>query len=421
MTRAHWYALLCSDVTTGLIHDLSQMMLLNHPEAPWCSQLAFHRAGPHSTNYSECGRSVIRCYSPGIGKFEQIDMPNSDVCGGYTELFFDAAKSPFLDPFALDSEDDDALDLYDIDQSPRYCDRDTIDMIRRLLQKSSEEWLGQHSLLLQDIFSRQHRTCLFTVAVFGTRARFFRWDTTRVVFTRAIMLHEDDGERLLLQFLSEFSRASYTSRGHDCSVGRVTAKEEELFRDAITREVQIQNELAGDSPHLEAAVSRHYFPGRVAAVTILPEGAENIDANLRRVLVSRPLFSFYAMFRRAYAYYWAVDVRTNTVVLMKDTWRQVVDARLEDCDDAQEEPEEEEDFWQSSQGEGEIIAKLNSLGVRNVPLLRYHGTVATPGFTSKSFVSCCACVRCAENLYQRVTAEHICPRVHSRIALGFIR
>ena len=91
--------------------------------------------------------------------------------------------------------------------------------------------LGQHVAYVAEIFARQPRTFLFTVALSGSRARLLRWDRAGGVATEAFDLREQPG--LLCEFLWRFAQLSDAGRGHDPSVAAAAPEDEARFRAAI--------------------------------------------------------------------------------------------------------------------------------------------------------------------------------------------
>ncbi|KAH9849505.1 hypothetical protein C2E23DRAFT_362487 [Lenzites betulinus] len=101
-------------------------------------------------------------------------------------------------------------------------------------------------------------------------------------------------------------------------------------------------------------MSQHYSPGHVAMVAVFPHGETTSRLDACYYLVSRPVVSSLSLVGRGTRGYWAVDLETSSVVFLKDTWR--IDTRRGSV-------------------EGDVLERLNDLGVRHVPSLVIHGDV----------------------------------------------
>ncbi|KAG7449749.1 uncharacterized protein BT62DRAFT_605307 [Guyanagaster necrorhizus] len=86
-----------------------------------------------------------------------------------------------------------------------------------------------------------------------------------------------------------------------------------LFRDAIKAHMILQLGLT-DEKEVEIVLARHYEPGQVYVIKV--PGSE-----AREFLVSRPVISPCSLASRSTRGYGAVDVQTEKVVFLKDSWR----------------------------------------------------------------------------------------------------
>ncbi|EIW53537.1 uncharacterized protein TRAVEDRAFT_74824 [Trametes versicolor FP-101664 SS1] len=220
-----------------------------------------------------------------------------------------------------------------------------------------ERAFGQHIAYALEIQARQHRLWVLSIALCGSRARFFRWDRSGFIVSRSFDVREEP--EILCEFIARFACASDKERGHDQSVEMATAEEEATFQDVVSRYVEDQLGVTGDD--LADAVKEHYQEGRVMAMQVFvnTSGGSSTDVVVERYLVSRPVTSPSTLGSRATRGYWAVQASTKRLVFLKDTWRLDLES------------------------EGDAIATLHGAGVRNVPLLVAHGDVyhrlPTPG------------------------------------------
>ncbi len=269
----------------------------------------------------------------------QKAQQSSRVDFGYAELFVDVAPDPshdfFVDPLPAD-------------------DRDSHEFLARsddaALKKHRDRAFGQQVAYATEIFARQHRVCVFSIAFSGSHARFIRWDRAGCVVSNSFDIHADP--EVLCEFLARFSQADNAIRGHDITVEPASLEQEELFRTAIAEHVRFQ--LSCEEEVLEKALSEHYQPGHVTVMYVLPHCATASEENFRRFLVSRPVASSMNLTGRGTRGWWAVDLSTRQVGFLKDTWR-VGDYRYEP--------------------EGGTLDCMNQCGVRNIPTMVCHGDV----------------------------------------------
>ncbi|KAI9062469.1 hypothetical protein FKP32DRAFT_1677406 [Trametes sanguinea] len=290
-------------------------------------------AKPHICCFASENLDVVRL----ADKVSRIEF-------GYAELFIQVAASPLTDYFVDPEPYADVPTLIAHQFTRTFDDDEAYDQAERA-------W-GLHIAFATEVFARQHRTFLFTVSVFGTFARLYRWDRSGCVISAAFDIHEHSD--LFAEFFWRFSQLSESERGHDLTVQMSTKTEESLFRDTVRAYVALQLEVSGEE--LEKALLAHYQPGHVTKVAVHSVvGAEGRET--RDLLVSRPVVSPLSLDGRCTRGFWAVDVKTSKVVFLKDTWR--TPSQIET--------------------EGDVIGRLNELGVRNVPMVVCHGDVIVDG------------------------------------------
>lgn len=309
---------------------------------PFCPGFIFEITATRSVRPDRRGlrKPHICCYSPHNLKAVRTSDKSSRTDFGYAELFIEVCPSPSDDFFTDPPPDADPSSR----SSHEFRARSSSPEER--VQKYDN--FGQHVAYVVEIFARQHRAFLFTIAMSGSLARLFRWDRAGCVVSEAfdIRVHPD----ILYEFLWRFSRTSYAGRGHDLSVQRALPTEETLFRDAITEYVRSQIEPA---ENLEKAVHQHYAKEHVYVAEILHQDFTALQENTRRFIFSRPVVSPLSLVSRGTRGYWAVDASTGKVVFLKDSWR---DASSEEV-------------------EGATLRRLLDVGVRYVPSLVWHGDV----------------------------------------------
>jgi Fungal protein kinase len=152
---------------------------------------------------------------------------------------------------------------------------------------------GQITAYATWVLSAQYRTHLFLVLIFKHYSRLIRWDRGGAVVTEPIS-HETDSH--LLDFLIRFKDADRQARGHDTTVGTPTEDEELNARTFL--------ELASDIRLLSASVSDPSQPQKIYRFIISAP-------------CPRPDIPAGRWTRTSIAY----DVQTGKRVLLKDSWR----------------------------------------------------------------------------------------------------
>ena len=307
-----------------------------------CPGFTFHNTSLRSPHPGHVGHTKpdICCFTADNLKVVKRSDLETHAELAHAELFIQVLPEPALDFFSdppLEASPDE-LDAHEF----LFVSEDE-SLVRRV-----DGLFGQHIAFATELFSRQHRVFLFTIAIFGSHARFFRWDRAGCIVSSAFDIREEP--ELLCDFLWRFSQSSDAGRGHDSTVGTARPDEELMFKNAITEHVRVQ--LGVEDGKLNSAVSEHYQPGRVSAMHVLSHGTVANISNIRRFIVSRPVVSPLSLSGRGTRGYWAVDPSDGSVVFLKDTWRTPVDEL-----------------------EGHILQRLVSDGVCNIPEVVTYGDV----------------------------------------------
>ncbi|KAH9931676.1 uncharacterized protein BXZ73DRAFT_47185, partial [Epithele typhae] len=289
----------------------------------------------------ECSQehpSLICCYTDENSELVKQQPPSSRAELGYVEMFIQVNSNPSHDMF--------------VDPPQKPFGRSMGTNVHGTIDDLSlrHRLHGKHSAFVSEVFTRQHRTCLYTVILSGSSARMYRWDREGCVLSESVDVHESPAA--LCDFLWLFSHASPSRRGFDTTVERASQQEEILFRNVVTQHVQLQLDLAGQD--LEQAVSEHYQPGNVIVLPVVGHPKPVDASNTRRFIVSRPVLGSTRWHSRGTRGYWAVDTVTRRIAFLKDTWRIL---------------------FPGSIPEGLILEQLNTGGVDHVPKLVCHSVV----------------------------------------------
>ncbi|KAJ2989296.1 hypothetical protein NUW54_g8831 [Trametes sanguinea] len=317
---------------------------------PRCAGTPAHVYEPLASALNKCTKYKARC--PGYAFEKTIELSRRPERLGYARPHICCFTSENVDVVAASFLTD-----YFVDPEP-YADVPTLiahQFTRTFVDDQAydhaERAWGLHIAFATEVFARQHRTFLFTVSVFGTYARLYRWDRSGCIISATFDIHEHSD--IFAEFFWRFSQLSDAERGHDLTVQMCSVTEESLFRDTIRAYVALQLEVSGEE--LEKALLAHYQPGHVTKVAV--HSVVGAGRETRDLLVSRPVVSPLSLDGRCTRGFWAVDVKTAKVVFLKDTWRTP----------------------SQSETEGDVIGRLNELGVRNVPMVVCHGDVIVDG------------------------------------------
>ncbi|KAJ3013509.1 hypothetical protein NUW54_g1573 [Trametes sanguinea] len=331
----------CADTPAHVYEPLASALNRCTKYKARCPGYAFEKTIERSRRPERLGyaKPHICCFtSENVDVVRRADKV-SRIEFGYAELFIQVAASPLTDYF-VDPEPYTDIPTLIAHQFTRTFDDD------EAYDEAERAW-GLHIAFATEVFARQHRTFLFTVSVFGTFARLYRWDRSGCVVSAAFDIHEHSD--IFSEFFWRFSQLSDAERGHYLTVKMSTETEETLFGETVRAYVALQFEASGEE--LDKALSAHYQPGHVTKVAVHPVGAGGRET--RDLLVSRPVVSPLHLDGRCTRGFWAVDVKTAKVMFLKDTWRTP----------------------SQSETEGDVVGRLNVLGVRNIPTVAYNGDV----------------------------------------------
>ncbi|RPD73877.1 hypothetical protein L226DRAFT_583193 [Lentinus tigrinus ALCF2SS1-7] len=308
-----------------------------------CPGFSFEGASSDGSSNPTCLENAagVCCYTRNTLSTLEHSSQGTHADLGYAELFIvvsgDPSRDYFQDPPSLhDGETPSSRHL-----RTRTADKDKASQLTYAF--------GEHIACVVEVFARQHRAFVFSISVFGSLTRLFRWDRSGCVVTESFDIREHPD--LLCEFLWRVSQGSPTVRGHDLTVELAPPDDEDRFREAVRAHVQSQLEVMGQE--LDEAVAVHYAPGQVFAMHVLPQHFTVDPENIRRFIVSRPVVTPSSLIGRGTRGYWALDASTGGIVFIKDTWR----------------------FRNVDELEGDTLRRLVDLGVRNVPHMVWHGDI----------------------------------------------
>ncbi|KAH9015180.1 hypothetical protein EDB84DRAFT_1277390 [Lactarius hengduanensis] len=190
---------------------------------------------------------------------------------------------------------------------------------------------GQITAYATLVLSAQYRTHTFLVLIFKNYARLIRWDRSGAVVTAPIYY---DNEPHLLDFFVRYNHADPETRGHDPTVGPPTEDE--------VRNARTLSDLASAKSLLAVSIADPLHPQQSSRYIICAP-------------FSRPDIPAGRWTRTSIAY----DVRRRKRVLLKDSWRVLLD---------------------DVTPEGEIYARLCQHSVPNIPSCSRAGDVGDDAY-----------------------------------------
>ncbi|KAK0466195.1 uncharacterized protein EV420DRAFT_1326591 [Desarmillaria tabescens] len=205
----------------------------------------------------------------------------------------------------------------------------------------------------------QHRRHLFTLSLGPDGVRFFKWERTYTIVSRAFNLSTEG--KYLVEFLYRFSALTDSDRGKDDTVTLATEDEISLAKPLLKPWI-----------HSDDKDRRSFVKIRV------PDGDSE-----REVLAGPAIATPHSISGRATLGLPVYDMKTQSLQFLKDSWRDV------------ELPEE-----------SAMLQTLNEAGVRNVPTFVCGGVVSGQETTSHKYLDK------DRNLGPRLPIT--CVRVHQR-------
>ena len=187
---------------------------------------------------------------------------------GYAELFvqFRAVdvEDPFQDPISKKqtSDFDFIRDVYEEIEEKGEDEQDDGSDIEDTYTRNR----GEAAVYTGELCARQFRTHCFSVSIYGTQVRLFRWDRAGVIISEAFDILKNP--ELLCLFMWRYANATDAQRGYDTSVTRASKEEEDIFARLVRKHAKEQ--LSVEDNELEGLIREHYEPNSVYKLSIHP-------------------------------------------------------------------------------------------------------------------------------------------------------
>lgn len=123
---------------------------------------------------------------------------------------------------------------------------------------------GEIAIYAAELCARQFRTHCFSISIYGTKVRLFRWDRTGVVISNSFDICENP--EILCRFLWQYTNATDAQRGFDSTITRVSEEEENIFAEIVRKHIEEQFSVKNNE--LEALIEEHYQPGSVFKIPV---------------------------------------------------------------------------------------------------------------------------------------------------------
>ena len=210
------------------------------------------------------------------------------------------------------------------------------------------------------LFAAQQRVFLFMLLVIGRRFRILRWDRAGVIFTPSVDYVKYPS--ILRDFLWRVSHLTDTDIGLDPTVTRVLPGDVDFLRMDLAA-LKKPSDVSHVERELESAeVKEPLVFDYVRSLFRISIGGDWPRYKLqvsdgtasRDYLVGKPTFRAPGAVGRGTRGYVALDCKTRRFVWLKDTWRA---------------------SYMIPHAEGDVLQKLNAVGIDNVPTLVCHGDV----------------------------------------------
>ncbi len=224
---------------------------------------------------------------------------------------------------------------------------------------SSSNYRGQLAGYAGVTVNAQHRRHLFTLSLGPDGVRFFKWERTYTVVSRAFDLSTEG--KYLVEFLYRFSKLTDVRRGKDDTVTLATETEIALAKELLKPWIH------ADDPDQRLFVKIRVPFGNSEREVIAGPAIATPQSVPGRATLGLPVY----------------DVKTKSLMFLKDSWR---DANL---------PQE-----------SEILQILNTAGVCNVPTFVCGGVISGQITTTHEYLD--------EKWNHGSRLEITCIRVHQR-------
>ncbi|KAL4250931.1 hypothetical protein ABKN59_005225 [Abortiporus biennis] len=178
---------------------------------------------------------------------------------------------------------------------------------------------GQLIAYVTNIFALQNRTHVFSVAVYGSKARFFRFDRAGAFVSDATDYVEDS--HYFVDFFRRYNMLSRKQQGYDTSVTVATDVERSLYVDALNNFAQAAAQgVIRTSPAVDYTLTFNQFYRHVYKISI--SDISNSSTSLDYIF-SAPFYHSASLYGRASKGFVAYSMNRRQLVFLKDTWRAV--------------------------------------------------------------------------------------------------
>ncbi|KAK7688021.1 hypothetical protein QCA50_008391 [Cerrena zonata] len=161
---------------------------------------------------------------------------------------------------------------------------------------------------LANQMTRQQRTHIFSVVIFGHYARFLRWDRAGCIVTIAVDLMR--WPLAMANFLWRYSRLCSAARGFDPTATDATFREASTLKRTVRHFIQNSSR---NTDHLRPSLTDDDYPVYRIEVTAL-------DGTKLKLIIGKPIHAYTHAAGRATRVYLAYLTSERRLVILKDLW-----------------------------------------------------------------------------------------------------
>ncbi|OBZ73899.1 hypothetical protein A0H81_06300 [Grifola frondosa] len=224
--------------------------------------------------------------------------------------------------------------------------------------------IDQLSAYAEAAMSREHRTHIYAVLVLHKFARLIRWDHSGAVVTEKF--NYKTHPEILGEFFWRFAHMTDEAQGYDPTAQLVSPG---------TTLCRLMDKMAAEKlPHPFDYIRVAFQKSLDAKWLRYKLAVEDKERGTRYFLVGKPQYISSGLVDNGTRSYVAIDIEKEQFVHLKDQRRLTCDV----MDNSEKEQDEKDDHPLRTGGphlEGDILAYLNKMGVRNVPTALCHGDV----------------------------------------------
>ncbi|KAH8099843.1 hypothetical protein BXZ70DRAFT_222102 [Cristinia sonorae] len=213
------------------------------------------------------------------------------------------------DPFKeVEVQPDNNSDYFSLYQEIRYPES-------RIIPDTEKAFGTQIHLLnhASSLFAHQHRLFCFNILICGDTARFIRWDRGGAVVSSSFDYAKHP--LILAEFFWRYDGLTAAQRGYDPTARPAEESEALRLREAVKKHENGSKRRIPDMR--EKTLKKSFTPFVITMNGQTPSGKRKIG----KYVVQAPMHTPFTPVGRSTQVYYALDLRTDELVCLKDYWR----------------------------------------------------------------------------------------------------